>query len=95
MVPNLARCFAPAGINRDTGAPGLHHFCFRVESVDDLRLLAVKLRDAGIEAAEPRLHPEYAPDYHASFVPDPVGLRREITNFRHERRQRHGHWDQT
>lgn len=79
----------------DPYAPGLHHLCFRVESAGDVRMLAARLQEAGIDASVPRLYPEYAPDYHATFLRDPDGIRLEITNFRHERRQRHDHWDET
>ena len=54
---------------------------------------ASKLRAAGIEASRPRLYPEYAPDYRATFFTDPDGLRLEVTNYRVERRQRHDEWD--
>lgn len=76
-------------------APGLHHLCFRVETAEDVRTLATRLREAGIDASGPRLHPEYAPDYHATFLRDPDGIRLEITNYRLERRQRHDHWNET
>lgn len=76
-------------------APGLHHFCFRVTAAEELRGIAVKLREAGIEASDPRLYPEYAPDYHATFFCDPGGIRLEIPNCRDERRHRHDHWDET
>jgi catechol 2,3-dioxygenase-like lactoylglutathione lyase family enzyme len=76
----------------DPYAPGLHHFCMRVETAADVRSAAAALRAAGIEASEPALHAEYAPDYWASFFTAPDGLRLEITNYRQERRERHDHW---
>lgn len=85
---------ARSKVAHDAYAPGLHHLCFRVESAEDVRMLAARLRQAGIDASEPRLHPEYAPDYHATFLRDPDGVRLEITNYRHERRERHDHWDE-
>ncbi|MCB1691253.1 MAG: VOC family protein [Pseudomonadales bacterium] len=75
------------------GGPGLHHFCFRVETIDDVRRVASELRNAGIEATPARAYPEYAEDYWATFVRDPDGMRLEITNYRAERRDRHDHWD--
>ena len=77
----------------DSYAPGLHHLCLRVESAADVRAVANALQTAGIAASEPRLHPEYAPDYVATFFTDPDGIRLEITNYRQERRSRHDHWN--
>lgn len=74
-------------------APGLHHFCFRVEGEKDVREVARRLKEAGIDASEARHFPEYAPDYVAVFFEDPDGVRLEVTNYRKERRERHDHWD--
>ena len=79
----------------DPYSPGLHHFCFRVDSVADVVAVAAQLRGVGIEASEEKLYPEYAPDYWATFFTDPDGLRLEITNYRLERRERHDNWDIT
>lgn len=76
----------------DPYAPGLHHFCLRVESVDDVAAAAETLRSLGIEAAEAKNYPEYAPDYWATFFTDPDGIRLEVTNYRQERRERHDDW---
>jgi len=78
----------------DPYAPGLHHFCFRVESPADVAEVAAGLKSAGIAASDPRIYPDYAPDYVATFLEDPDGLRLEITNYRAERRQRHDRWDE-
>jgi glyoxylase I family protein len=72
----------------DPRAPGLHHFCFRVNQISDVEQVAAALRARGIEASPPRLYPEYADDYHATFFTDPDGVRLEVTNFRAERRAR-------
>lgn len=77
----------------DPYAPGLHHVCLRVESENDVREAARILGQKGISASEPRLYPEYAPDYFALFFSDPDGLRLEITNYRLERRQHHDNWN--
>lgn len=74
-------------------APGLHHFCLRVDAVDDVHAVARDLLAAGIAATEARLYPEYAPDYCATFFEDPDGVRLEVTNWREERRRRAAHWD--
>lgn len=78
----------------DSYAPGLHHLCLRVDAIQDVQSIAVELRAAGIEASEAKHHPEYAPDYWATFFTDPDGIRLEITNYRQERRDRHDHWGQ-
>lgn len=76
----------------DSYAPGLHHFCLRVESAADVLEVANRLRELAIMATEARLYPEYAPDYWATFFNDPDGVRLEVTNFRQERRDRHDNW---
>jgi glyoxylase I family protein len=76
----------------DAYVPGLHHFCFRVDSVADVHEAADRLRAGGIEASAAVNHPEYAPDYWATFLADPDGIRLEITNYRQERRARHDRW---
>ena len=76
----------------DSYAPGLHHFCLRVESVADVVAVANQLRAVGIEASEAKLYSEYAPDYWATFFTDPDGVRLEVTNYRQERRERHDKW---
>jgi len=76
-------------------SPGLHHFCLRVESIADVMAVAEELRAAGIEATEAKHFPEYAPDYWATFLSDPDGIRLEVTNYRQERRDRHDNWNQS
>lgn len=78
----------------DPYSPGLHHLCFRVDSVAEVAAVAFALRAAGIEASEPCCYPQYAPDYHATFFEDPDGIRLEVTNYRAERRHRHDDWDE-
>jgi catechol 2,3-dioxygenase-like lactoylglutathione lyase family enzyme len=76
----------------DPYTSGLHHFCFRVNSVDDVITVAKKLREAGIETSEAKLYPEYAPDYWATYFTDPDGIRLEVTNYRLERQERYNNW---
>lgn len=76
----------------DRYAPGLHHFCLRVDTVADVQAAVLALRAAGIEAEPARCHPDYAPDYWATHLHDPDGLHLEITNYRQERRERHDRW---
>lgn len=72
-------------IAHDPYAPGLHHLCFRVPTRDDVSAAATGLRALGIEATEPALFPEYAPDYWATFFADPDGLRLEVVAHRRAR----------
>lgn len=76
----------------DSYIPGLHHFCFRVDSIAEVVEIANRLRDLGLEASEGKLYPEYAPDYWATFFTDPDGLILEVTNYRQERRDRYENW---
>ena len=86
---------ARRAVAHDPYAPGLHHFCLRVDSVQEVQAVAGRLRALGIDASEARLYPEYAPDYWATFFTDPDGLRLEVTNYRQERRDRHDSWQKT
>ncbi len=74
-------------------APGLHHFCLRVESEEDVKEIARRLGEQKISVSEPRVYPECAPDYFVVFFSDPDGVRLEVTNYRQERRQRHDDWE--
>ena len=86
---------ARSGAQHDPYAPGLHHFCLRVEAASDVDVLAVgaSLRALDIDATKTTLFPQYTPDYWATFFTDQDGIRLEVTNYRQERRQRHDHWD--
>lgn len=83
-----ARTQAP----HDPYTPGLHHFCLRVDSIEDVVAVSSRLRAASIAASEAKNYPEYAPDYWATFFSDPDGTRLEVTNYRQERRERHDNW---
>jgi len=78
----------------DPYAPGLHHLCLRVDSIDDVKATAAALQAAGIAATDAAPHGEYAPDYWATFFTDPDGIRLEVTNYRQERRDRHDRWEE-
>jgi catechol 2,3-dioxygenase-like lactoylglutathione lyase family enzyme len=84
---------ARSDASHDPYAPGLHHFCLRVESAEEVADAAKQLRAAGIDATDAKPYPEYAPDYVATFLSDPDGIRLEVTNYRQERRERHDSWD--
>ena len=76
----------------DPFAPGLHHLCFRVDSVADVVEVASQLCTSGIAASEAKRYPEYAVDYWATYFCDPDGIQLEVTNYRIERRDRHDNW---
>ena len=76
----------------DPLAPGLHHFCFRVEDDATVDRVAKAFAGLGIQCSPPRLYPEHAPDYYATFFNDRDGIRLEITNYRQERRRRFDDW---
>jgi glyoxylase I family protein len=78
----------------DPYAPGLHHFCLRVESIADVEAAALALKNAGIPASPARHHPDYAEDYWAVFFEDPDSIRLEITNYRKERKARFENWEE-
>ncbi len=78
----------PGTPDHDPYAPGMHHLCFRVSDEAAVDRAANELRAAGIEVSKPRLHPEYAPDYYATFFSDRDGVRLEICNFWEARRRR-------
>ena len=83
---------ARIGSLHDSYSPGLHHFCLRVDTAGEVAQAASELQATGIQTSEPRVYPEYAPDYHATFFRDPDGIQLEITNYRNERRKRHDEW---
>jgi len=69
----------------DPYSPGLHHLCFRVAGRTEVDAAVAAFRDLGIDASSPRLYPEYADDYYATFFPDPDGIRLEIVAHRRMR----------
>ena len=77
----------------DALAPGLHHFCFRVEDSASVDAIAKRFAEDGVTCSSPQLYPEYAPDYYAIFFSDPDGIRLEVTNYREERRKRFDDWE--
>ncbi|WP_241781873.1 VOC family protein [Paenibacillus sp. DMB5] len=60
--------------------PGsLHHLAFKAETrkeVDDIYLSLVEI--GAIIVEQPRLYPEYAPDYYAVFFKDLEGIKYEV-----------------
>ncbi len=74
-------------------APGLHHFCFRVADEVAVDRAYEELRQANVNAIDPRYYPEYDLDYYATFFADPDGIRLEVTNFREIRRKLMYDWE--
>jgi glyoxylase I family protein len=81
-------------VPHDPYAPGLHHLCFRVGTTADVDTAVRELRALGVDATEPRLYPEYAADYYATFFSDPDGLRLELVALRHMRTLVREHWSE-
>jgi catechol 2,3-dioxygenase-like lactoylglutathione lyase family enzyme len=85
-----AREGAPA---HDPYAPGLHHVCLQVRDRAAVDRACRDLRQLGVAASEPRLYPEYAPDYYATFFTDPDGIRLEVVARRLLREEIARDWD--
>lgn len=79
--------------DHDPYAPGLHHFSFRVVDEAAVDRASRALREADVEATEPRYYPEYDSDYYATFFEDPDGVRLEVANFRERRRKLMHDWE--
>ena len=77
----------------DCYAPGLHHLCLQLPTREDVDVAAIALREQGVSATDPKLYPEYNPDYYATFFEDPDGLRFELVNRTPIRDQIVEHWD--
>lgn len=60
--------------------PGaMHHLAFKVESRDEVDRLYCEIKDIGATiVSEPRLFPEYGPDYYALYFKDLEGIKYEI-----------------
>ena len=70
----------------DLYAPGLHHLAFAVESRTDVDAVHAAALEAGAEVLHPpRVWPEYADDYYATFFLDPDGFRIEVATARDAR----------
>jgi catechol 2,3-dioxygenase-like lactoylglutathione lyase family enzyme len=78
----------------DPYSPGLHHLCLQLQTPDDVDAAAAGLRELGIETTEPKLYPEYNPDYYATFFEDPDGMRLELVCRTPARDRLVEHWDE-
>jgi catechol 2,3-dioxygenase-like lactoylglutathione lyase family enzyme len=67
-------------------APGFHHVAFAVETDADVDAAHAAAVGTGAEILQaPRLWPEYAADYYATFFLDPDGFRLEVASKRDAR----------
>jgi glyoxylase I family protein len=67
-------------------APGLHHLAFAVESRADVDAVHAAALEAGATVLHPpRMWPEYAEHYYATFFLDPDGFRVEVATARDAR----------
>ncbi len=57
---------------------GLHHFCFRARSREDVDNAAAKLREMGTFIDRGPIEREFAPGYYFFVFEDPDGIRLEI-----------------
>ncbi len=76
------------------GVGSLHHLCFRMSDPAAVDEAYQRLRSLGVEASEPKLYPDYRPDYYATFFEDPDGIRLEIVSDTAGRRLLRGRWDE-
>ena len=87
----------PAGPHAETfdsGATGLHHLCFYVDSDAEIDQLGAALTDAGVTVTAPHGHPRYEEGYYAIFFEDPDGIRLEVCSMNALRRESARLWDQ-
>lgn len=75
-------------------APGLHHLCLQVGTRADVDAAAKALDALGIRASDPKLYPEYNPEYYATFFSDPDGIRLELVSRTTYRDDLVKHWDE-
>ncbi len=85
---------AHAALKHDPYAPGLHHLCLQLRDPAAVDAAFAKLRALGVVASEPRLYPEYNPDYYATFFVDPDGIRLELVARKAKRDEIVAHWDE-
>lgn len=85
---------ARSGGSHDPYAPGLHHLCLQLGGRDDVDAAAAALRAQGVAPTEPKLYPEYSPDYYATFFSDPDGIRLELVGRTEHCDEVVEHWDE-
>jgi len=80
LRPTLQITLRPARSNarHDCYSAGLHHLCLQAETKADVDEAHLALIALGVAATQPKLYPEYNPEYYATFFEDPDGIRLEI-----------------
>ena len=80
LRPTLQISLRPARsrTDHDSYAPGLHHLCLQAATRADVDAAHRALTGLGIPATQPKLYPEYNPEYYATFFEDPDGIRLEV-----------------
>jgi glyoxylase I family protein len=78
----------------DPYAPGLHHFCFQVETRAEVDEAWRLLQGLKVAATQPSEYPEYNDDYYAIFFEDPDGVRLEVIARSRYRDQIRERWDE-
>jgi len=72
---------------------GLHHFCFRLRSREDVDAIHEVAVEVGSRIVRAPQEGGFAPGYYSALFEDPDGIRLEVTNYRQERRDRLNHWN--
>jgi len=94
FIPETQITIRPARTDapHDSYRAGLHHLCLRVDDRRAVDEIARGLEAIGVQASEPRLYPEYASDYYATFFEDPDALRFEVVALRRGPVLLRDHW---
>jgi quercetin dioxygenase-like cupin family protein/catechol 2,3-dioxygenase-like lactoylglutathione lyase family enzyme len=74
------------------GVGALHHLCLCLADRAAVDEAHHRLRELEVDASEPRLYPEYRPDYYATFFSDPDGVRLELVCDTDTRRIMRSRW---
>ncbi len=62
-------------------APGLHHFCIKAESKEEVNAVFELIKNKVHVFDPPQAYPEYAPKYYAVFFADPDGIKLEVAYY--------------
>ncbi len=63
-------------------APGLHHFCFKAKSPEQVDEIHAFLAGRGVPIFDaPAKYPEYTKDYYAVFFADPDSIKLELAYY--------------
>jgi catechol 2,3-dioxygenase-like lactoylglutathione lyase family enzyme len=80
LAPNFQVSIRPARSSEafDAYRSGLHHLCFQAENPETVDDCHRRISALAVECTEPRIYPEYHPEYYAIFFEDPDGIRLEV-----------------